>query len=95
MIHAISDKFLRHVYEDANNSVVRDVADACVNALRRATREVSDEYDREDAFVKAFRRRGLPLQVVCNWIVPREIDACYYAVDSFGNIFKRDAISDD
>ena len=56
---------------------------------------MSDEYDREDAFVKAFRRRGLPLQAVCNWIVPREIDACYYVVDSFGNIFKRDEISDD
>ena len=32
--------------------------DACVNALRGATREVHDEYDREDVFVKSFRRCG-------------------------------------
>ena len=90
--HAAWDSFKQHVYEDANNYAVRNVTDTCVNVLQRATREVSNEYDREDAFVKAFRRRGLPWQTVRNWIVPLEKDAHFYVVDSFGNISGRDEI---
>jgi len=80
------------VYAEASNSTLREVATACADALRRATCEVSDEYDREDALAEALRRRGLPLQTARNWIVPREVDARLYVVDSLGNISGRDTI---
>jgi hypothetical protein len=85
-------RFTRYVCASASNFALREVAAACADALRRATCEVSDEYEREDAFAKALRRRGLPLQTARNWIVPREIDACLYVVDSFGNISGRDGM---
>ena len=93
---ALSDaarrRFARYVYTSASNSALREAATACADALQRATREVSDEYEREDAFTKALRRRGLPLQTARNWIVPREIDARLYVVDPFGNISGRDGM---
>ncbi len=85
-------RFEQSVYADANNSTLREVATACADALRRATCEVSDEYDREEALAEALRRRGIPLQTARNWIVPREVDARLYVVDSLGNISGRDTI---
>ena len=85
-------RFTQHALAKASNRASRETADACVDALRRATHEVANEYEREDVLAEAFRRRGLPLQTARNWIVPREVDACFYVVDSFGNISDRDAM---
>ena len=83
-------RFAERVYADTRNSALREAVTACGDALRRATCGVSDEYDREDAFAEALRRRGLPLQTARNWIVPRDVDAHLYIVDSLGNISGRD-----
>ena len=65
---------------------LQGTAAACKEALQRATREVSSEYERDDMFAVAFRKRGVPLHTVRNWIVPSETEASRYFVDSSSSI---------
>ncbi len=68
---------------------LRETANACKEALQKATHEVSSEYERDDMFAVALRRRGIPLHTARNWIVPSETNASHYFIDSNGSIAGR------
>lgn len=68
---------------------LRETATACKEALQKATREVSSEYERDDMLAVALRKRGIPLHTARNWIVPSERNASHYFVDSNGSIAGR------
>ena len=65
---------------------LRETATACKEALQKAAREVSSEYERDDMLAVVLRRRGIPLHTARNWIAPSETEASHYFVDSSGSI---------